>query len=76
MGGGHGPHIHYNENNMKESDEDMQGKIQRVDTIKFNPNHFHMDYFDGANWSTILGGAPTFAFGAAGGAVSYSYYAG
>ena len=72
--GGQG--AHGNDKNMQETDADMQGKIQLIDTVKHNPNHWHMDYFDGANWSTILGGAPTFAFGAAGGAVSYSYYAG
>merc|ERR1712010_213666 len=54
MGGGHGPHIHYNESNMKESDEEMQGKIQRVDLVKFNPNHFHMDFWSAQNMYTIF----------------------
>ena len=75
MGGGHGPHIHYNESNMKESDEDMQGKIQRVDTIKFNPTHFHLEFFNANNMYNILGGAPTCAMGVIGAAASYGYYA-
>ena len=74
MGGGHGPHINYNDANMKESDEEMQGKIQRVDTIKFNPNHFHMDFWNANNMFTILGGAPTMMFGALGAAGSFAYY--
>ena len=43
MGGhGHGPHIHGNEKNMQESDDAMLGKIQLVELVKFNPNHFHL----------------------------------
>ena len=75
MGGGHGPHIHFNESNMQESDDAMQGKIQRVDLVKFNPNHFHMEFFNAANMYSILGGAPTMAMGALGAAASYGYYA-
>ena len=74
MGGGHGPHIHYNDSAMKESDEDMRGKIQRVDLIKFNPNHFHMEFFDADNMYQILGGAPTMVMGALGAAGSFAYY--
>ena len=74
MGGGHGPHIHYNESNMKESDEEMQGKIQRVDLVKFNPNHFHMDFWSAQNMYTILGGAPTVGLGVLGTAASLAYY--
>ena len=37
MGGGHGPHIVGNENNMKETDEEMRGKIQLAELVKFNP---------------------------------------
>ena len=54
----------------------MLGKIQRIELIKFNPNHFHMDPFNPSNMYTILGGAPTLAFGTIGAAFSYSYYAG
>ena len=74
MGGGHGPHIHYNENNKKETDEDMRGKIQRVDLIKFNPQNFHMEFFDVGNMYQILGGAPTCIMGALGAAGSVMYY--
>jgi hypothetical protein len=75
MGGhGHGVHIHHNHNAFKESDEDMQGKIQRIDLIKFNPMHFHLGFFEANNWFTILGGAPTLAIGAFGSMFSYSYY--
>ena len=72
--GGHGPHINYNDANMKESDEEMQGKIQRVDTIKFNPNHFHLDFWNASNMFTILGGAPTMICGVLGAASSFGYY--
>ena len=74
MGGGHGPHIHFREDNMKESDEAMQGKIQRVDTVKFNPNNFHLDFWDAGNMYSILGGAPTMMLGALGAAGSLAYY--
>jgi len=49
MGGDHHIHIVYNEQAMKESDEDMKGKIQRIDLIKFNPNMFHFSVFDMGN---------------------------
>ena len=42
MGGGHGPHIVGNEKNMQESDEAMLGKIQRIELVKFNPNHLRI----------------------------------
>lgn len=73
--GGHGVHVVYNEQNIKETDEEMLHKIQRIETIKHNPNHFHLAQYDPANWYAILGGAPTLAFGAAGAFFSYSYYA-
>ena len=47
--GGHGPHIHGNENNMKESDEEMRGKIQSAELVKFNPQNFHMAFWDVGN---------------------------
>ena len=76
MGGhGHGVHIHYNHHAKQETDEEMQQKIQLIELIKFNPMHFHMGFYDFNSWNTVLGGAPTYAFGAAGAAISYSYFA-
>ena len=51
MGGhGHGhAHAHGNHNNKKETDEEMLGKIQRIETIKHFPNHWHMDPYNSAN---------------------------
>ena len=72
--GGHGPHIMGNERNMQETDEQMVGKIQRADLVKFNPNHFHMEFFNASNMYSVLGGAPTMAMGVFGAAVSYGYY--
>jgi hypothetical protein len=74
--GGHGDTAHGNENNMKESGEDMISKIQRIETIKHCPNAWHMEYFSATNWWNISGGAPTVAFGVIGSLVSYSYYLG
>ena len=73
--GGHGVHVEANTRNIQETDEEMLFKIQRIDTIKHNPNHFHLVHSDPTNWSAILGGAPTLTFGAAGAFTSYSYYA-
>ena len=78
MGGhghGHDVHIHYNHNAFEESDEDMQGKIQRIDLIKFNPKFFHRDVFCASSWFDIMGGNPTFASGVIGALLSYSYFA-
>ena len=74
MGGGHGPHIVGNENNMKETDEEMQGKIQLAELVKFNPQNFHMEFFDAANMYAILGGAPSMIMSGAGALGSYAYY--
>jgi len=54
----------------------MLDQIQRIETIKHSPNHFHMEFFDANNMFRILGGAPAFAFGAVGATISYGYYAG
>ena len=70
--GGHS--AHRNEHNMKETDEEMQGKIQRIELIKHNPNHFHMEFFNSSNMFNILGGAPAFAYAAFGAALSVGYY--
>merc|ERR1712166_770553 len=47
--GGHGHGAHGNENNMKESGEDMTAKIQRIETIKHCPNAWHMEFFSATN---------------------------
>ena len=52
----------------------MLGKIQRIETIKHYPNHWHMDPFASENISLILGGTPTFAYGALGAFLSVMYY--
>lgn len=76
MGGhGHQVHIHYNQHALKESDQEIVNKIQRIDLVKFNPMLFHLDAFNPINWYTISGGAPTLAFGTLGALFSYSYYA-
>ena len=75
MGGhGHGHAAHGNHNNIKETDEEMLHKIQRIETIKHMPNHWHMEFFDTNNISTIVGGAPAYGYGFLGGAFSLMYY--
>merc|ERR1712166_459626 len=74
--GGHGHGAHGNENNMKESGEDMTAKIQRIETIKHCPNAWHMDFFSATNMWQIMGGAPTAVFAGAGAMMSYGYYMG
>ena len=73
MGGGH-HHVHGNHNNIKESDDEMLGKIQLIETIKHYPNHWHMAFFDAKNGYQILGGAPAVAYGVIGAAFSLAYY--
>lgn len=73
--GGHGPHLHPNPNNLKETDEEMRGKIQSAELVKYNPQNFHMEFFDVNNMYTILGGAPTMISGVVGAVGSYAYYA-
>ena len=76
MGGGaHGTHTTPNMNNMQETDEQMQGKIQSIELIKYNPQMFHKDVFDPATACGLLGGAPTLATSALGGLLSYGYFA-
>ena len=72
--GGHGLHFVANENNMKESDEAMRGKIQLAELVKWNPQNFHMEFFDAANMYAILGGAPSMIMSGAGALGSYAYY--
>ena len=71
MGGG--AHAHRNENNMKESDEAMLGKIQLIELIKHNPNHFHMEFFSTSNMYQIFGGAPAMTYGVLGSFISLAY---
>eukprot|EP00353_Schmidingerella_taraikaensis_P009375 CAMPEP_0185577642 /NCGR_PEP_ID=MMETSP0434-20130131/10606_1 /TAXON_ID=626734 ORGANISM="Favella taraikaensis, Strain Fe Narragansett Bay" /NCGR_SAMPLE_ID=MMETSP0434 /ASSEMBLY_ACC=CAM_ASM_000379 /LENGTH=140 /DNA_ID=CAMNT_0028195267 /DNA_START=55 /DNA_END=477 /DNA_ORIENTATION=+ len=59
---------------MKETDEEMRSKIQRIELVKFNPNNFHMEFFDANNMFAILGGAPTMIMGGLGAAGSVAYY--
>lgn len=73
--GGHGPHIEYNTKNIKETDEEMTGKIQRIELVKHNPQVFHLEFFDFNNMFTILGGVPAFACAFTGAVFSQAYYA-
>lgn len=73
--GGSGAHAIPNERNIQETDEQMLSKIQLIETIKHNPNHFHLEALDVSNIYSILGGAPTVGFGVFGAFASYSYYA-
>jgi hypothetical protein len=73
MGGGHHLHVHGNEKNMNESDEEMGTKIQLVETIKHSPNHFHREFFSIPNMFAISGGFNTLMFTAIG-AVSFGTY--
>ena len=54
----------------------MLGKIQRIDLIKWNPNHFHMEAFNFNNVFNILGGVPSFTVASFGAMFSFSYYSG
>ena len=74
MGGSdHGHGAHGNHNNLKESDDALLGKIQRIETIKHYPNHWHLEY-SATNAGQILGGTPTFAYGAVASFFSVMYY--
>ena len=72
--GGHGHGAHGNPNNLQETDEEMKFKAQRIETIKHNPNHWHLEFFDLNNQWNILGGAPAFAYAAFGSAIAVSYF--
>ena len=72
MGGGH--HETRNSKNMQESDEDMQGKIQRIEMIKHMPNHWHMTFWNMKNMATILGGAGTACYAAIGTSIAVLYF--
>ena len=71
MGGGT---AHRNENNIKESDEMMQQKIQRIETIKHMPNHWHLDFWNMSNMWTVLGGAGAFAYSGIGVSLAVMYF--
>ena len=73
--GGHGhAHAHGNEHNLQETDEQMLYKIQRIETIKHNPNHWHLEFFSPANMYAILGGHCSAVYAGLGAAFSYGYY--
>ena len=72
--GGHGVHTTPNMSNMQETDEEMQAKIQSIETIKYNPNMFHLSPTDPQAIYTVLGGAPSMACGAGAGLISVAYY--
>ena len=61
-------------NNHKESDEDLQGKIQTIELVKYNPQLFHRE-FNAENVYNIVGGAPSVACSLVGGLMTYGYYA-
>lgn len=73
--GGHGVHTTPNMNNFKQSDEEMQGQIQTIETIKYNPQMFHVDIKDPSQVIPVIGGTPTIACTAVGGLLGYGYYA-
>merc|ERR1712166_412132 len=72
MGGHDG--LHRNMNNLQETDEEMTGKIQRIETIKHMPNLWHMEFFNGSNMLKIFGGAPATAYMGTGIAVALMYF--
>ena len=53
----------------------MVGKIQSIETIKYNPNMFHLNFTDPQTFCCVIGGAPTAALGVTGAVLSYGYYA-
>ena len=71
--GGHGAH-HGNTNNIKQTDEEVLGMVQTIETIKHCPNTFHLEFFNFQNMYMILGGMNTMVMGGFGGLISYSYY--
>ena len=76
MGGGHGPAIHGNPNNIKEDDADLSSKIRSIELIKHNPQIFYLSFFDLNNQYQIIGGAKTCAFALIGGWISLAYFMG
>lgn len=73
--GGHGVHTTPNENNFKETDEEMLGKIQNIETIKYNPTMFHLNPLSPTAAYQIVGGAPACGCSLGGALLSYGYYA-
>lgn len=45
MGGGHGPQIEGNQNNIKEEDATLSQRIRGIEFIKHNPQLFYADFF-------------------------------
>ena len=74
MGGGHGPHIHGNPNNIQETDEELSYRIRSIELIKHNPQVFYLDFFNWQNHFDIAGGNKTLLFGLIGGQLSLMYF--
>ena len=75
--GGHGGHgIHGYKTNIPEDDATFSHKIRNIETIKHNPNAFHLQFFNFNNQYEILGGAKTVAFALIGGWLSLAYFMG
>ena len=52
----------------------MRGKIQLVELVKWNPQNFHMDFWNASNMYQILGGAPSMVMSGAGALMAVAYY--
>ena len=74
MGGGHGPVIQGNPNNIEEADADLSLRIRSIELIKHNPQLFYLDFFNWQNHYEIAGGAKTVLFGLIGGQLSLMYF--
>ena len=59
---------------MKESDEEMLHKIQRIEMIKHCPNHWHLEFFDPMNMFNILGGTGTALYSGIGAGLAVVYF--
>ena len=76
MGGGHGPHIVGNPNNIQEADAELAGKIRSIELIKHNPQLFHRNLADPMTVCELMGGAKTAALGVGMGVLFAGYYLG
>ena len=52
----------------------MRSKIQLVDLVKFNPNHFYLDFWAPANMYAIAGGMPSMVMSATGALGALAYF--
>ena len=74
MGGGHGPHIEPNPQNLQEDDACLSAKIRPIELVKHNPQLFHMDFWNLHNMYEILGGSKSMFFGLIGGSIATQYF--